>query len=108
MAPWIAHSCAGELTFVERCAWANSTSDEYVRYHHDTEWEVPVRKDGQHFEFLILEGAQAGLSWSTVLKKREGYRKAFAQFDPNKVARFSERRIETLLRNPDIIRNRLK
>ena len=79
----------------------------YVRYH-DTEWGVPVREDGKHFEFLILEGAQAGLSWSTVLKKREGYRKAFAQFDPSKVARFSEKRIETLLKNPGIIRNRLK
>ena len=76
--------------------------------YHDTEWGVPVREDGKHFEFLILEGAQAGLSWSTVLKKREGYRKAFAQFDPNKVSRFSEKRIETLLQNPDIIRNRLK
>ena len=98
---------ADELTLVERCAWADSTSDVYVRYH-DTEWGVPVRKDGKHFEFLILEGAQAGLSWSTVLKKREGYRKAFAQFDPNKVARFSEKRIETLVKNPGIIRNRLK
>ena len=79
----------------------------YVRYH-DTEWGVPIHEDGKHFEFLILEGAQAGLSWSTVLKKREGYRKAFAQFDPNTVARFSESRIETLLQNPGIIRNRLK
>ena len=79
----------------------------YVRYH-DTEWGVPIHEDGKHFEFLILEGAQAGLSWSTVLKKREGYRKAFAQFDPNTVARFSESRIETLLQNPGIVRNRLK
>jgi len=79
----------------------------YVRYH-DTEWGVPVREDRTHFEFLILEGAQAGLSWSTVLNKREGYRRAFAQFDPNKVARFTEKRLETLLQNPAIIRNRLK
>ena len=79
----------------------------YIQYH-DTEWGVPVREDGTHFEFLILEGAQAGLSWSTVLKKREGYRRAFAQFDPNKVARFTEKRLETLLQNPAIIRNRLK
>ncbi len=94
-------------TLAERCAWAASTNDLYVRYH-DTEWGVPVHEDGKHFEFLILEGAQAGLSWYTVLNKREGYRKAFAQFDPNKVARFSEKRVETLLKNPGIIRNRLK
>ena len=94
-------------TLAERCAWADSASDLYVRYH-DTEWGVPVHEDGKHFEFLILEGAQAGLSWYTVLNKREGYRKAFAQFDPNKVARFSEKRVETLLKNPGIIRNRLK
>ncbi len=94
-------------TLAERCAWADSTNDLYVRYH-DTEWGVPVHEDGKHFEFLILEGAQAGLSWYTVLNKREGYRKAFAQFDPNKVVRFSEKRVETLLKNPGIIRNRLK
>ena len=69
---------------------------------------MPVREDGKHFEFLILEGAQAGLSWSTVLNKREGYRRAFAQFDPNKVARFTEKRLDTLLKAPTIIRNRLK
>jgi DNA-3-methyladenine glycosylase I len=92
---------------VARCAWADRASDVYVRYH-DTEWGVPVREDRTHFEFLILEGAQAGLSWSTVLNKREGYRRAFAQFDPNKVARFTEKRLETLLQNPAIIRNRLK
>ena len=98
---------SGDLTVVKRCAWAGETSDMYIQYH-DTEWGVPVREDGTHFEFLILEGAQAGLSWSTVLKKREGYRRAFAQFDPNKVARFTEKRLETLLQNPAIIRNRLK
>ena len=92
---------------VARCAWADRASDVYVRYH-DTEWGVPVREDRTHFEFLILEGAQAGLSWSTVLNKREDYRRAFAQFDPNKVARFTEKRLETLLQNPAIIRNRLK
>ncbi len=94
-------------TLAERCAWADRISDVYVRYH-DTEWGVPVHEDGKHFEFLILEGAQAGLSWSTVLNKREGYRKAFARFDPHKVARFSEKRVEALLKNPGIVRNRLK
>lgn len=79
----------------------------FVEYH-DTEWGVPVHDDRKHFEFLILEGAQAGLSWLTVLKKREAYRKAFANFDPVKVARFSEKKIEILIQNPGIIRNRLK
>jgi DNA-3-methyladenine glycosylase I len=89
-----------------RCAWAG-TDPLYVRYH-DTEWGVPVRDDRRLFEFLILEGAQAGLSWITILKRRDGYRKAFADFDPEKVARFTSRKIETLLLNPQIIRNRLK
>jgi DNA-3-methyladenine glycosylase I len=92
---------------VKRCQWAENTFDQYVRYH-DEEWGVPVHDDNTHFEFLILEGAQAGLSWSTILKKREGYRKAFAGFDPEKVAAFSEADIERLLQNPDIVRNRLK
>ena len=89
-----------------RCPWCLGF-DQYMRYH-DEEWGVPVHDDRIHFEFLILEGAQAGLSWSTILKKREGYRKAFAGFDPNKVARFSEAKIEELLTNPAIVRNRLK
>ncbi len=91
---------------VSRCTWCLSFPD-YIRYH-DEEWGVPVHDDKVHFEFLILEGAQAGLSWSTILKKREGYRKAFAKFDPKKVARFGEAEIEELLQNPRIIRNRLK
>ncbi len=81
--------------------------DQYIQYH-DQEWGVPVHDDRIHFEFLILEGAQAGLSWSTVLKKRDGYRKAFAGFDPLKVARFTSVRIEKILTDPGIIRNRLK
>lgn len=89
-----------------RCAWCLKF-DQYIEYH-DNEWGVPVHDDLKHFEFLILEGAQAGLSWSTILKKREGYRKAFAQFDPAKVARFSTSKIEKILLDPGIIRNRLK
>lgn len=76
--------------------------------YHDSEWGIPVHDDRKHFEFLILESAQAGLSWSTVLNKREAYRKAFAAFDPLSVARFREKEIEILLQNPGIIRNRLK
>ncbi|TDI17399.1 MAG: DNA-3-methyladenine glycosylase I [Acidobacteria bacterium] len=91
----------------KRCAWAESGNELYLQYH-DREWGVPVHEDRKQFEFLILEGAQAGLSWSTVLNKREGYRKAFARFDPVKVARFSEKKIETLIQDPSIIRNRLK
>ncbi len=91
----------------KRCAWAESGNELYLQYH-DREWGVPVHEDRKQFEFLILEGAQAGLSWSTVLNKREGYRKAFANFDPVKVARFSEKKIETLNQDPSIIRNRLK
>ncbi len=89
-----------------RCPWCLGF-DEYIRYH-DEEWGVPVHNDRKHFEFLILEGAQAGLSWSMILKKREGYRKAFADFDPVKVARFTEAKIEKLLLDPGIVRNRLK
>jgi DNA-3-methyladenine glycosylase I len=89
-----------------RCPWCLKF-EEYIQYH-DKEWGVPVHDDRTHFEFLILEGAQAGLSWSTVLKKREGYRKAFMNFDPKKVARFTESRLEKLLQDPGIIRNRLK
>jgi DNA-3-methyladenine glycosylase I len=88
-----------------RCTWPVKPLD--IAYH-DQEWGVPVHDDGLLFEFLILEGAQAGLSWSTILAKREGYRKAFAEFDVAKVSRFSDEKIERLLLNPDIVRNRLK
>ena len=91
---------------IYRCPWCLKF-DQYIAYH-DEEWGVPVHDDLVHFEFLILEGAQAGLSWSTILKKREGYRKAFAGFDPQKVARFSDTKIEKLLLDPAIVRNRLK
>jgi len=90
-----------------RCDWVDEASDLYVRYH-DKQWGVPLYDDRQIFEFLTLESAQAGLSWLTVLKKRTGYRKAFANFDPVKVANFSQKDINNLLRNKDIIRNRLK
>ena len=89
-----------------RCPWCLSF-EQYIKYH-DEEWGVPVHDDKLHFEFLILEGAQAGLSWAMILKKRENYRKAFHGFDPVKVARFSESKIETLLQDPGIVRNRLK
>jgi DNA-3-methyladenine glycosylase I len=89
-----------------RCPWCLGF-DQYMTYH-DEEWGVPVHDDKTHFEFLILEGAQAGLSWSTILKKREGYRKNFADFDPNKVARFSDKKLEKILLDPSIVRNRLK
>jgi len=90
-----------------RCKWGQGVSEAYLAYHDD-EWGVPVRDDRKQFEFLVLEGAQAGLSWSTVLHKRDGYRRAFAGFDPGKVARFDQRKIESLIKNPAIIRNRLK
>ena len=92
---------------VTRCRWAEGVSLDYIRYH-DEEWGVPVHDDRTQFEFLILEGAQAGLSWSTILNKRAGYRKAFADFDPQKVARFTKKRVEKLLQDPSIVRNRLK
>ena len=92
---------------VQRCRWAEGVSLDYIEYH-DKEWGVPVYDDRVQFEFLILEGAQAGLSWSTILNKRDGYRKAFADFDPEKVARFTTRRVEKLLQDPGIVRNRLK
>ena len=92
---------------VQRCTWAEGVSLDYIEYH-DKEWGVPVWDDQVQFEFLILEGAQAGLSWSTILNKREGYRKAFADFDPIKVARFTDKRVEKLLQDPSIVRNRLK
>lgn len=92
---------------VVRCRWAEGVNLNYIEYH-DKEWGVPVWDDRVQFEFLILEGAQAGLSWSTILNKREGYRKAFADFDPVKVARFTDKRVEKLLLDPSIVRNRLK
>ena len=92
---------------IKRCRWAEGVNDAYIEYH-DTEWGVPVRDDKVQFEFLILEGAQAGLSWSTILNKREGYRKNFADFDVQKVARFTPKRIEKILQDPGIVRNRLK
>ena len=92
---------------IKRCAWAGETSLEYIEYH-DKEWGVPVWDDQTQFEFLILEGAQAGLSWSTILNKREGYRKNFADFDVNKVARFTQKRIDRILLDPGIVRNKLK
>jgi len=91
---------------ITRCAWAG-TDPLYVAYH-DQEWGVPVHEDRVLFEFLILEGAQAGLSWMTILKKRENFRAAFDQFDPQAVARYDERKVAELLANPGIIRNRLK
>jgi DNA-3-methyladenine glycosylase I len=90
-----------------RCAWALGGNELYYAYH-DTEWGVPVRADRRHFEFLVLEAAQAGLSWSIVLNKREGYRRAFAGFDPERVARFNSRSVARLLADPAIVRNRLK
>jgi DNA-3-methyladenine glycosylase I len=91
---------------VRRCAWAGS-EPMYVAYH-DQEWGVPVHDDRTLFEFLVLEGAQAGLSWSTILRKRDNYRQAFDGFDPVKVAGYSDEKIAELLNNPGIVRNRLK
>jgi DNA-3-methyladenine glycosylase I len=92
---------------VKRCAWAPVDNASYLAYH-DEEWGVPVHDDRRLFEMLTLEGAQAGLSWSTILNKREGYRRAFANFDPSTVARFSGRKVERLLVDPSIVRNRMK
>jgi DNA-3-methyladenine glycosylase I len=99
----------GHLRDVERkrCAWVG-TNDPLMLQYHDREWGVPVHDDRKHFEFLVLEAAQAGLSWSIVLKRREGYRRAFSEFDPEKVARYTERRIQKLTLDPGIIRNRMK
>jgi DNA-3-methyladenine glycosylase I len=90
----------------ERCPWCLGF-DQYIEYH-DKEWGLPVHNDQIHFEFLILEGAQAGLSWATVLRKRENYRKLFADFDPKKVVKFDQSKIEELLQDAGIIRNKLK
>jgi len=98
---------AGKRPSVQRCRWATDGSPLYVAYH-DREWGKPQHDELVLFEFLILEGAQAGLSWSTILNKRENYRKAFLGFDPRKVARFDKEKINRLLRDPGIVRNRLK
>lgn len=91
----------------KRCQWVEGQFPEYIKYH-DEEWGVPVHNDKKHFEFLILEGAQAGLSWSTILKRREGYRSAFADFNVERVAKYDEEKIALLLLDPGIIRNKLK
>ncbi len=90
-----------------RCFGTKPNQELYAKYH-DYEWGIPVHDDQKHFEMLILEGAQAGLNWETILKKREGYRKAFKEFDPIKVAQMSDDELNALLKNPSIIRNRLK
>jgi DNA-3-methyladenine glycosylase I len=90
---------------MKRCGW---TKNDLAIEYHDTEWGVPLHDDSGLFEFLILEGAQAGLSWDTILRKRENYRKAFDDFDPEKVARYTDKRIAKLLQDEGIIRNRLK
>jgi DNA-3-methyladenine glycosylase I len=95
------------MTSPPRCAWVPEGDPVYLAYH-DEEWGVPEHDDRHLFEMLTLEGAQAGLSWSTILHKREEYRRAFAGFDPEKVARFSDRNVERLLQDPGIVRNRLK
>src|SRR3984893_2902797 len=91
----------------KRCSWVN-VDDPLLMEYHDREWGVPIHNDRKHFEVLVLSGAQAGLNWSLVLKKREGYRRAFDNFDPEKVARYSEKQVRTLLADPQIIRNRMK
>lgn len=91
----------------KRCSWVTLDKPDYVAYH-DLEWGVPVHDDSKHFEMLILEGAQAGLSWYTILKRRAAYRKLFKQFDPDKVALLSDEELESILANDTIIRNRLK
>ena len=90
-----------------RCGWHGDVHQAYIRYH-DEEWGVPIHDDGKQFEFLILEGAQAGLSWWTILSRREGYRRAFADFNAERVARFSAKKIESLIQDVGIIRNRQK
>lgn len=94
-------------TTPRRCTWPLKGNELYLSYH-DTEWGVPAWDDRTQFEFLILEGAQAGLSWSTILNKREGYREAFAGFDAERIARFGKRDVTRLMNNPGIVRNRLK
>ncbi len=91
---------------MKRCEWANESA--IMQAYHDHKWGVPVHDDRKLFEFLILEGAQAGLSWSTILKKAEGYKKAFDNFDAKKIAGYNEKKIADLINNPEIVRNRLK
>jgi DNA-3-methyladenine glycosylase I len=95
-----------ETQTLKRCAWALA-SQQYLDYH-DREWGVPTHDDRELFEMLILEGVQAGLTWSLILKKRAGYRRAFDDFDANKIARYDDRKVQELLANPEIVRNRLK
>jgi DNA-3-methyladenine glycosylase I len=90
-----------------RCAWVPLDHPNYIKYH-DEEWGVPVHDEQKLFEFITLEGAQAGLSWSTILKKRDGYRQAFANFDPKKVSKFMNKKVDQLLQNPGIVRNKIK
>jgi DNA-3-methyladenine glycosylase I len=90
-----------------RCTWANP-ADALMLEYHDREWGVPVHDDRTHFEFLVLEGAQAGLSWSIVLRKRDAYRRAFSGFDPRRVARYTDKKIAALVTDPGIVRNRMK
>ena len=90
-----------------RCQWCANSFEAYVRYH-DEEWGVPVHDERTHFEFLVLESAQAGLSWATILKKREGYRKAVSDCDASVVASYTESEVEKLLQDPSIVRNKLK
>lgn len=92
---------------MNRCEWVNEADPLMVEYH-DREWGAPVHDDRKHFEFLVLEAAQAGLSWSTILRKREGYRRAFGNFDPEKVARYTDMHIAKLTEDPSIVRNRMK
>lgn len=92
---------------MKRCDWVKNDNEVYAHYH-DTEWGVPVHEDKKHFEMLILEGAQAGLSWETILKRRAGYKKAFKGFDPKKVAAMTDEELEALMEDSGIIRNRLK
>src|SRR6478672_7685803 len=91
----------------DRCPWAKPSSELYLRYH-DEEWGVPQHDDRRLFEMLILEGAQAGLSWDTILNKRENYRRAFDRFDAKRVARYDQKKVASLLKDPGIVRNRLK
>ena len=94
------------MTEPVRCAWSEKT--ENMRQYHDTEWGIPVHDDRKHFEFIILDGFQAGLSWQTIINKRPAFKKAFAAFDPKKVAKFTDEELEEQMHNEGIIRNRLK
>ena len=98
----------GQSVRLERCAWSLMSSNPLMLQYHDDEWGVPVHDDRTLFEFLVLEGAQAGLSWETILKKRENYRKAFSRFEPAKIAKYDNGDVKRLLSNPGIVRNRLK